>query len=442
MINKKISTISGIAILIIISSIIGGSILIENKKNKEAIVSTINNKKVKDNVVCGKSIEEFGDASMTEESVLYTTECIISDSRNLYGEDSIKRVYLRGVNNEFNKKIFETKEKILSADVIEKGDDVVRVKTSNDYGENEKTYFFNKKGEKILNFSDDNLSQRNYVVEKISPDGKFTARMNLPKDDMNHIPAIIEVVNNLSGNFKKYDLTGEVDRFNGVIIDSWSQDSRHLYVAGGIYEFYAPAKLWRIDIEDEKIEKYNLDGFNFPVHIYPDQNVAFVEKNVNCNGNYGGNFVSAGNVNEVSKEDKKSCLFEMYSVDLQTKETILLAREEAIDAFRNMFFDGNYVYYETTYNLIGINSDAFRNESVVRRVNLENKFVESYSEDESHIYMFIPKNKAFVLEDDKKIFLVYPYENRKEYIGESPIRVALSNKTGVEYIVEISKLVN
>ena len=64
---------------------------------------------------------------------------------------------------------------------------------------------------------------------------------------------------------------------NGYYLVTWSQDGRYIYVAGGLYEFSAPAKLWRVDRQNKKITYYDqLTGMVFPVFISPKYNVALV----------------------------------------------------------------------------------------------------------------------------------------------------------------------
>lgn len=386
---------------------------------------------------CSSSLPEFGDpANSGEKSILYGTRCIIEDSRMAYGGEYISRAYIRGSANGFNKKIFETKEQVLYASITGDNKDVISIRTSDSYGKNEKRHYFNKKGEKV-DYEEKNERQ---ALALPSPDKKFIANLPAPGEKEYRPPAVVKIQDVSSGKTAEYDLQKEVHLLNGIVINSWSPDSRYLYVTGGIYEFFAPAKLWRIDVEKGKVKTYALDNLTFPVRVYPGYGVAFAAKSYES-GMYDGNFVSAGQA-ENTTESKKITSLELYKIDLATGKISLFAREKALASFRNMFFNGKSVYYEATYGLANITDDSFRNQSVIKKTDLATEKNSLFSDDESHIQLFIPEENAMIMEYDKEMFYTELESGKQERFGDAHTPVNGANKTGVEYITRINGLVN
>lgn len=391
--------------------------------------------------ICNKTLPEYGDVhNSVEESILYTTRCIIEDGVAAYEGKKISRVYIRGVENEYNKKIFETEEDILYVSIAGEKRNIIRIETSDSYVNNKKVSFFDRRG-MVVAMSDSLMQSRQYMQEVVSPDEEHVARMSSPKEGEYYVPAIVNILNKNSGDSKEYDFRKEVDKMNGVYIDSWSPDGRYLYVSGGLYEFLAPAKLWRIDIEKNAIKRYNLKNLLFPVSVYPQYGVAFVTKG-SCGDMKSGNSVSSGTAKNLSEEDKTPCPFELYRVDLDTGSMRLFLKEKALDAFRGMVFDGKFLYYEISDGFIDIpNGNAYRNISSIKKVDMKTGMPYMYAKDESHTYTFVSSKNTTLIEINKQMFLVFLTSDKREYFGDVSTNVALVDEVGKEYITYVEGLV-
>jgi hypothetical protein len=394
-----------------------------------------------DSSICDDSMAEFGNASNSNtESILYKTVCIIKDSDMAYGKSAISRTYIRGDNNSYNKKIFETKEKVMTVSVAGDDNDKIRIKTSDERGNNEKLYFFDKNGKEI---EFDEKAQQRHQKKVYSRDKKYIASLPETKEGDYRPEAIVIITNVSSGKTNEYDFRENVNSMNGIVIDSWSPDGRYVYVKGGIYEFAAPAKLWRIDVKKNKIKSYNLDGFSFPVRIYPENNLALVTKgSPSGDSMFGGNFVSSGQISGVSDQNKILQNIELHKINLETGKISLVIKEKALGSFRSLLFDGENIYYESTYELVDMERNSFRNSSVIKKINLEKNKSILYSDDESHIKLFIPERSAFLLENNKQLFYTYLKKDERDLIGNVYTIVAKANQTGIEYTTDIIGLVN
>lgn len=402
--------------------------------NKEEVA-----KQEYDEDYCNTNFLEFGDiATSDEKSILYNTTCIIEDSMKAHGGLHVSRVYLRGAGNEYNKKIFETTTTILYDSIIGKNKDVIKIQTSDSSGENEHVYFFNKKGEEIEYEKD----EQDYKKEYFSPSGRYLASLPYMTKSGYRSAAVVKIVDTKSGKVNEYDFRKDVHELNGIIIDSWSPDSDYLYVVGGIYEFGAPAKLWKIDVKNNKVKDFNLDGLSFPVEIYPEYQIAFVSNRRDGDNMYAGDFVSSGSVEEVSEENKKLIDLELFKINLDDGEVFSFVKEKSLSSFRNLFFNGSHIYFESTYGLAEINSDSFRNSSVIKKVNFDTGKNKLYSDDESHIWLFVPEKNALILEEDKKMYYVNLEDDKRDLIGDVTINVAGANKLNNEYIRNVEGLVN
>jgi hypothetical protein len=86
--------------------------------------------------------------------------------------------------------------------------------------------------------------------------------------------------------------------------------------------------------------------------------------------------------------------------------------------------------------------NSFRNSSVIKKINLEKNKSVLYSDDESHIKLFIPEKSAFLLEKNKQLFYTYSKKDKRDFIGNAYTMVAKANQTGIEYVTDIIGLVN
>lgn len=381
---------------------------------------------------CKNTEKEFGTPSDdVKESFLYTTICLIDDNRQSILRQSLIRVYVRGAKNEFNKKIFETEESLYSW-LLGPNSDVIHIRTSNRFGKDEMEYYFNRKGEAIE--YPPHLETR-YADKLPSPDKRYLARMLPPQGTEYKSKAIVEILNVFTGKLETFDFQKEVNEMEGISIDAWSPDSETLYITGSIYEFSAPAKLWAIDVKTKKVKKYDTKGYAYPVQLYPEKGVGLMTSGT-CGMESNGSFVSSGSLDEIPLERKKFCTFKLARIDLKSGAVDTVTKEEAVASFRNLFLDGNDVYYEITDGFKAIDDDTYRNSSIVKKVDIYTGKSVVYSEDQSHILLIFPNEKKIILEKDNKAYIVSLADQSREYIGETHVPVLGANTLGEEYIYE------
>jgi hypothetical protein len=119
-------------------------------------------------------------------------------------------------------------------------------------------------------------SSMNYA-ERTSPNNRWNARLLETENPGRPFKAIVEIENLNTNDVQTYDFTDQVHELEGVYIDSWDAGGENLYVAGGIYEFSAPAKLWKITPESQNVQSYPiLDGKKYPVNIQHEEDLVFV----------------------------------------------------------------------------------------------------------------------------------------------------------------------
>lgn len=390
---------------------------------------------------CSEHYPEFGNPTAVDtEVILYTTKCTIEDSDYAYGGERILRAYIRGAGNEFNKLLLETKEDALWTSIVFYKPSVIQLQTSDRQGKNEEYSYFNKKGERIE--FDPEAEKVNYRRIVTSPDSRYSATLPLPEENEYRAPAIVEILDAETGETKTYDFTKQVNEWNGIYVDSWSPDSRYVYVAGGIYEFEAPAKLWRIDVKSAVVKKYGLDKFSFPVRVHADRGLAFVTERYRCNAmDTGYTTMSEGSVEALSDEYKRTCPIMLYLVNLDTGVVSLVSKEQAMYSFSNMFLWEDEIYHNTSYGYTNVDADTHRSTSVIRKIDLKTKASTTYSEDESHINLPIPKKDRAIMQLEDGYYLVSLETGVKDYIGKPEILVHGANELKNEIVSQIIGLV-
>ncbi|TXH05368.1 MAG: hypothetical protein E6R05_02225 [Candidatus Moraniibacteriota bacterium] len=386
---------------------------------------------------CEEHTAEFGDPLAVEtEAIVYTTKCTIEEDQYVSGGKHVLRTYIRGAGNEYNKLLFDTDEKNIWTSIIPVVPNVIYIQTSDRRGQDEKDYFFDKRGNPVE--FDLKKEREKYRNEVISPNGQYVASLPKPDENEYRAPAIVEILDAETGETKTYDFTKQVNELNGVYVDSWSPDSRYVYVAGGIYEFAAPAKLWRVDVTSGTIKKYRLDKFSFPVRVFPDRGIALVTEG-GCK--MMGYTISSGSVDELSDEAKATCPMSLYSVNLDTGVISLISKEDAMYSFGNMFLWRDEIYHNTSYGYTNINEDSYRNSSVIKKIDLKTRTSSMYSEDESHVKLFIPKKDRAIMQLKDGYYIVSLETGAKDYIGKPHIMSHGANELKKEIVTEITGLV-
>jgi hypothetical protein len=64
-----------------------------------------------------------------------------------------------------------------------------------------------------------------------------------------------------------------------VVLSGWSKDNKYLFLQNGIYEFAAPAEIWKINLNNKKVMNFNLSNLWAPVYFFLDYNVAYADDN-------------------------------------------------------------------------------------------------------------------------------------------------------------------
>ena len=229
---------------------------------------------------CG-SIPDLGSNTEEEGIFVYSTLCRLGSKCNTNGNmTSIVNYYIRNFEGTFHKKIFTSinsldwttydfypKKERNGFDVISSTGDKFFVSNSGSVDE-----------VKSDSKNNETSADGHYKQEVYSSNKQRVAKI-LSAETSKDINAglVLEVYESGSGGVEKYDLSKYFSRMSGMYIDSWSKDSRYVYVAGGIYEFSAPAVLLRIDTEKKKVMSYEkLKGMVYPVTVFAEQGVAFV----------------------------------------------------------------------------------------------------------------------------------------------------------------------
>jgi hypothetical protein len=151
--------------------------------------------------------------------------------------------------------------------------------------------------------------------------------------------------------------------------------------------------------------------------------------------------VSLGSVDALSEEAKRTCPISLYSVNLDTGMVSLVSKEDALYSFGNMFLWRDEIYHDTSYGYTGIDEDSYRNSSVIKKIDLKTKTSSVYSEDESHIKLFVPKKDRAIMQLRDGYYLVSLETGMKDYIGKPQIMSHGANELMQEMVTEIIGLV-
>ena len=277
------------------------------------------------------SIQDYGKVDSNKDILVYETECIVKLYPN-NGTDSLIRYYVRDADGTFNKKIYSVlnKESFGGGTYGEiKGfqDDKIeihRVKSGDDsvivdvYGKNSNL----SPDESGNGFSASLSPNKRYLVKIAFSDGSETSEVKTGH---------IQVKNIENNEVKDYDFSKQ--GINGVYVAGWSTDGNSVYIAGGIWEFSAPAKLWKIDMANKSVREYDgLDNLVFPVTVFPEENIAFARS-----GNGFGN-----GFNEAKNSETK-----LYQIDLASGSKKVVATESAVSTFNNIAKFGQELFYLT-----------------------------------------------------------------------------------------------
>lgn len=340
--NKKIPAWLGIVIIIIFAITVGAFVW-KYKQNQLATEVTISkikpsqqqnlkqenkstpsattNSSLKQTTLSNEEIEllinqspafpDIGTAPKDGNGIIFSTRRYFGSQCNKNrNQTQIFTYYIRSIDGSFSRRLFYDKDA---------GYSFALSKDKNEFSAskyNAQSYLFDFSGntQALGKSSSIDISQKNkkYYNELTSPDGKFIARNILPDADKGNSVTAIELHNNLTGEDVRYDF-GKEYGFNGIYVNAWKSDSKSVYIAGGIYEFSAPANLWRIDIGNPNPHHFKqFEGMVYPISINSDENVAF-----------------ARDKDHFSENPSKDIITNLYMVDLTSEKKEKIITESA-----------------------------------------------------------------------------------------------------------------
>jgi len=313
---------------------------VQNQTEKEEELKRLKEQFLREGptLVCDQSdIGEFGEFSLTKVSVVYVTSCMLKHGIVLFS------YYVSDLDKSFNKKIHQVLLPSGGISTPSAGgrfvslDQKILKITTNDKGR--EIEYIDMEGKKVINFVESPSRQ------STSPNKNFNAiilsRTELPPTRGAPNELIVRIVDIHKNINKEFSFSNSLE---GVYVAGWSPDDEFLYIAGGLYEFSAPAKLWRINTKNGDIKKYeSINGLTFPVTIYPERKVAYV---------------SNSGFNETVTE------IDLYELNLERDVINKIITETAIDAFSELRRIGDNLYYKT--------KETQSNSGSIKRVNVKN----------------------------------------------------------------------
>jgi hypothetical protein len=433
--NKKIATEIVIGIILIVTVLISSIIWLDGKKNKFKLSqqqltnssqtsqpidkqkAPLQSQNVADqekfsaiDKLCQQnSVQEFGKIDSNKDILVYETECIIKLYPN-NGTDSLIRYYVRDAEGTFNKKIYSVLNeegfgggtygeiKGFQGDKIK----IHRIKNGNDsvvidVSGNESSL---TSDEQSYNFSVSLSPNKKFLVKVGSSENSSTSEIKT-----NHV----QVKNIENNDVRDYDFSKQ--GLNGVYAAGWSINSDSVYIAGGMWEFSAPAKLWKIDILNKSIKEYGgLDDLVFPITIFPNENVAFARSNEGFN-------------------EYKNSKVNLYQIDLINGDKKVVANEDAISSFNYMAKIGNNLFFLVSKE--GIDSQQ------LEKLDLKTGKISKLFDGPIRIHNYLA-NGLIVLQDNSEFSIFFVDSEKKNVIGKGGdigMRVPTGSKEYVSNIV-------
>jgi len=330
----------------------------------------------------------------------------------------INNYYIRDINGTFNKQIFSGKNFGYSFTPTDDGKGFNAIFAP--YNEVPKNYLIDFSGniKEVRTENENNNSipdGKRYVREIPSPNGRYIARSIL-YDKSAEMPTIVEIYDTKTKKTDTYDFKS--DSFNGTFIDSWSPDSKSLYAVGGIYEFSAPAKLWRIDVGSKEPYPYKqIEGMKYPVIISPENNIAFIRDKDHFNEQSNGDLTT-----------------NIYSVDLANGTIKKVTTENGFVSFPSIFY-GNNIYYHVSQN-----SDDISQSSDIKILDAKKNKVDSFIKDAAITYpsFAFKKSETFAYTQGGNTYIsTFNNPNNKTLLGKNQPRSCTDTTPGTEYILNV-----
>lgn len=368
------------------------------------------------------TVDQYGSISEDKDILIYESECIFK----IYpsnSTDSLIRFYATDGAGTFNRLIFETVNKAAFGgstygELAGLGKNKIKIHR---VSSGEDSAVIDALG------ASSSLSEMENLNVSVSPDGKFMAlsipfqRLGTPSDeyapffpaDYQYKPGFVYIKKVANGEISGYDFSSA--GIDGSFIAGWSPDSGSVFVAGGLYEFAAPAALTKIEVASNKATRYDLGGFSYPVNVYPKERIALFRDKSGFLG-----------LDEEPKENVTISLFEM-NLDSGDKKAVIT--EKATEAFYRIAKIGNDIFYL----LSGIGVDRR-----LKKGNLATGETEVIHNGPAQILAYSEEEEYLVLRDNREYKIWFTASGRERFLGDGGgqigFRVAADNK---EYIADI-----
>lgn len=326
------------------------------------------------------STPDYGISPENGTFFIYQTKCWIEPSCSAGEHPVVFNYYLRDVDGNFSRKLFTSTNEVgvVEYDIFglaKSGEGFFARDVSGNYYSID---FFGTVTE-IEKQEDLELYEAKFENDSFliaSPDGTKLAKM-VYTDDNRDPKDVLEVVDIKTGEKNTYK--PPKNPWNRVVLDSWSLDGRYLYLTGGIYEFSAPAKLWRFDIRTGNFFSYDkINKFVWPVFVSPENNIALVRDNdwfgsetyvgkktklyalnlitgnvskIDEREGYLGQFLSSDTEDDnfyytTGVESGDSCSADVYTVDLEKKSSSLLKKGLCVLSFEHTQAGRHFFVYK------------------------------------------------------------------------------------------------
>lgn len=346
------------------------------------------------------SIADYGTSPQNATLFIYTTVCRSGNDVCSKSRPATINYYIRDFEGTFNKKLFTSNNGRYSIK-LSKNEDGFNI-----HGLEKDEYFFvdfSGNIKKSLKEEWNNNEGSKWKTGLLSPDKEKLAKINEFQN--------LEIVDIKTGDVENYEMTSS--GLNGKFIDSWSSDSRYVYVAGGIYEFFAPAKLWRLDTKLKKLIFYDqLADKAWPAFVSHDNNIAIARDTEHFNVDLD----KADNVETV-----------LYALNLTTGNVEVFAKQDgSIGDFKKI--NSTKFYYNLWTNNSYQGSDIYV-------VNLETKKVDDFLKKSYIIYNNSnEENNFFVYKQNGEISVsFFNDKDKKNILGSSAPDECYKFEPGKEY---------
>jgi len=339
---------------------------------------------------------DVGTKPSNKDLLIYTTEC----QRIVYpnnSRDIVYRFYVRDAEGTFNRLLYTSDNKVdwqgtSYGMLISPQKNILAISRATGP---DSTAFVDLNGEDAAAVLTEAMKDIHKKEVQTSPHSRFLA--------LDHKESTkIDVQDTTTHTVKTYDFPET--RLNGTYVAGWSPDDKKMYIAGGIWEFSAPARLWEVTLATGGVKEMpGLEDFSYPVRVYPEEGIAYLVK--------------------YDRDDENIRSSHLYEYDLVSGSTRPIANADTA-TFSPLVKIGNAVWYpEVEYlksekdpeQLIDQWSLKIRDLSTgAVQTHIAQPVFDGLSESEKWIVVFKP-----ISEDAGSYRILFPEQNREVLIGET-----------------------